>query len=149
MSCRYLSDLIDLGDLNDLCSLSSESSTHDPAGINHMFRPPQEVTDSEHWVTDLEVANLTPHRPPHWFLLSSARPTYRLAALGPADWLSLTYRMAHSRRLFDIVYSTYWGGSRRRKPCRDSCKKKILCNIVTFDRSTDRHCEVIKSRLKG
>ena len=100
-------------------------------------------------MTNLEVANLTPNRYPHWYPLSSARPSFGLAALGPADWLSLAYRMAHSRQLFEAMYSNYWGASRRRKPCKASCREKILCNIVTFDRSYDRHCEVIKSRLKG
>lgn len=121
-------------------SLTTWTNINPGYRIYSVDRSTGEVTDFERWGINLDEANKSPDREPFWYRLYSAREAYGMSSLSPESWLGLVRNLTSSRKEFDRLYYNYWGGSAQRTRCNLQCRKRVICNILTFDRSNLSYC---------
>ncbi|XP_050298661.1 sphingomyelin phosphodiesterase-like isoform X2 [Anthonomus grandis grandis] len=97
----------------------------------------REVLDHETWTFDLEKANRPGNRP-EWYKLYSAKDTYQMSSLRPAEWNKLLEAMVTDEDLFGIFYRNYYRNSIEAPICDKQCKAQIICDLKSA-KSQSRH----------
>lgn len=101
------------------------------------------VLDHETYIMNLTEANLS--NKPQWIKEYSAKETYGLSSLAPADWDHLVQRMNSDDAILQTFYRLYWKSHSPTTTCDHNCKKQYLCEIKTgrsHDSQMCRHFNV-------
>ncbi|XP_037087117.1 sphingomyelin phosphodiesterase-like [Pollicipes pollicipes] len=103
-----------------------------------------EVVDYERWTADLADANREPAEGPRWRRQASAARRYRLQNLSPRRWSRMVNKMLLTGKMFNRYHRDQSGAARVRGPCDIACRLRTVCGMVTTDRTSTLHCDIVR-----
>ncbi|KAH9635682.1 hypothetical protein HF086_003406 [Spodoptera exigua] len=111
---------------------------HIPAGL------PESIVN---YVYNLTEANLTPTRPPHWFMLYDMKNTFGLSDLSAVSMDNLVHRMVSGEKHLLDMYAAFYSkiNDNRWSSCNDWCKIDNLCKTVVTVLWQRQKCDELRS----
>ncbi|KAF9414098.1 hypothetical protein HW555_007857 [Spodoptera exigua] len=99
------------------------------------------------YVYNLTEANLTPTRPPHWFMLYDMKNTFGLSDLSAVSMDNLVHRMVSGEKHLLDMYAAFYSkiNDNRWSSCNDWCKIDNLCKTVVTVLWQRQKCDELRS----
>ncbi|CAH1968580.1 unnamed protein product [Acanthoscelides obtectus] len=103
------------------------------------------VVDMFQYTFNLTLANEDPVADPQWYTQYSFKSAYGLSSMQPMDMDALVIRMARNHSLLDQQFRYTYRDSdwAYQRGCDHTCRKKLLCTMVTTDASRTTKCKSI------
>lgn len=102
-----------------------------------------ELQNFQTYIYNLTEANMTPHKRPHWFMLSDFRNSFQVPDLSAQSIHNLVHRMATTERRLLELYAAFNSriSDNRWPQCDLNCQLDHLCNTVITVLWSRERCE--------